>query len=127
MTFQIISKEDKQAITLNEFDTLYCNFAGVEVSNTQYAAWFCWLEGVFNIFGDLADNAFDSYFAKGRLGIKKHSRQVTLHQAAQLMLVNLSSLLFKDDRLTDDYFKSIQTIVNFYQEFDNKFYFEFHF
>lgn len=127
MIFQIISRETNKAITLNEFDTLYCNFAGVKVDGQDYAMWFYWLEGVFNTFGDLADNAFNSYFTKSRLGIEKGSRQVTLHQAAQLMLVNLSSLLFKDDRLTDSYFKSVQPIVNFYQEFDNKFYFEFNF
>lgn len=126
MIFQIISKETNQPIKLNDFDTLYCQFAGIEVDKHKFANWFPYLEGVFYTFGDLADDVKDSYFCTGKLCISD-PRKVSLHQAAQIMLINHATSLFSEEKLTEDYFKCIQNIVNFYQENDDKFYFTFSF
>lgn len=126
MIFKIISKITNQPINLSDFDILYCKFAGIEVDKHRYANWFPYLEGVFYTFGDLADHAKNSYFYKGKLCIKE-TRKVSLHQAAQLMLVNHSMFLFSGEKLEDDYFRDIKDIVNFYQENDDRFYFIFSF
>lgn len=124
MTFHIISKVTNNPVNLNYFDALYCKYAGIEVKKDTFALWYPLLEGVFTMFSDLADNAKDSYFCQGKLCVKD-PRKVSLHQAAQLMLVNWSMFLWSGEKFEDTHFQKIKDIVNFYQENDDKFYFTF--
>lgn len=123
MTFQIFDSETNNPIFLQDFDSLYWMFLNKKEDPNNYGRWFMLLEAILNMYGDIADNCKDSYLYKS-LKIKD-SRTLSLHQAAQVLIMWYGRTFLKGD--TFEGIEYIKDVVNFFQHYDNQYYIEFSF
>lgn len=123
MRFQIFNSETNQPIVLNDFDALFCKFAGQEYDTERYGRWYPMLEPVLNTYGDMADNCKDSFLYES-LDIKD-SRILSLHQAAKVLIIWYGRTFLEND--TFENMTYIKDVVNFFQHYNNQYYITFRF
>lgn len=122
-TFQIIDKTTNKAISLNDFDAIYCNEVGEELKPRQYGEWFNMTEIILNIYGDIADYCEKSSL---RREIVSESRKIPFHTAAQCLLIWQAKMWYASEVFLDiqnSYISRYAKFLHNHQEY----YFEFSF
>lgn len=123
MEFRI--KQNGNFISLSSFDEQYCLFTGEELRFDVYGRWFNYLEFVFNIWGDIADNTNKEYsYLRKQMNIKD-SRIIPAKDSAHcLMLWAALRSVDMDDILHT--LRVLNPIVEFFNSLDDTtFYFTF--
>lgn len=108
---------------LNAFDKQFCEFTNTKENSVSFGDWFNLLEVVFNIWGQTADTAKDSYIAR-KLNIKD-TRAIPAKDAAHCIMV--WAALYADDLQDLEYsMKYVRPTVEFFNSLENTtFYFSF--
>lgn len=127
MTFQIISNKTNEAISLTDFDNLYCAFNNITPDKFYYAYWFHVLEGGLLTYADLADNADTTLILRRR--IVKDYRSVSMHQLVQALTIRAAKI-FDNNETYRDWERQIdwlKPVVQFFLSVKDKYHFIFNF